>query len=155
MDKFSNDQERERTKITLSLGIIAMSVGLISLVGNFVNTTGYSIYIYSLVYSTFGIASLFLIIYIIRTAAHYKSREEGKIDEYYISDRTRNFFYDEAINTFGVGFYGFLGAATFQITYKLSGNAEIGLVLAGLLLIIFLVAAYLLSRRARKIDKIK
>jgi hypothetical protein len=155
MDKLGNNLEKERIKINLSFGILAMSIGLISLVKNFVNTSGYSKYIHLLVGSTFGAASVFLILYIVFTAARYKSREVGEVDDFYVSNGTTNFFYDEAINIFAVGFFVTFGSFILGLSLKLCGMRWVGWVLGGLILIIFFIGIYLLSGRAKKIDKIK
>ena len=155
MDKLNNDLERERIKITLSLGIIAMSVGLISLVKNLIDASGYSIYIHSLVYCTFGFASIFLIFYIILTAARYKSREIGRVDGYYISNGVRNFFYNEAVNVFVIGFSSTLGVLGWDLSFKLSGKKWVGYVVSGIVLAIFLLIMAILDVRSRRIDKIK
>jgi hypothetical protein len=155
MGEAGNDLEKERIKITLSFGIMAMSIGLISLVKNFINTSGYSIYIHYLVYCTFGFASIFLILYIILTAARYKSREVGQIEDYYISNGVRNFFYDEAINIFVIGFFITIGLSGSNLFSKLSGKKWVGYVAAGIILVVFLLIMTLLDLRSKRIDKIK
>jgi hypothetical protein len=145
------DLEKEKIRINLSFGMIAIYLGGLKIVIDFIDKSGVLKYFGYFFYGTLTSTILLLVLYVISTAAKYKSIESNFIDDYfYITEKTRNFFYDFAINGLAIGFFNILLMFLISAISKYSNHGWIGWVVGPL--IIFIVI-HLLGRKTDKIKK--
>lgn len=85
--------EKESLKITLSLGMIAIYIGLLKMLIDFTDTTHKELqYPNYIAIGLWGISILLLILYVVFTAVKYRSTENFSF--FFISDQARQYLYD-------------------------------------------------------------
>lgn len=124
------DFEKEKFKINLSFGLIAIYTAFLVFVDYDINQTGFLRYLALFFYGSFGITCFFLFLFIIFTAAKYRDSKINFMEGYLtLSEKKREYFYNMAFYSLGLGFFTSINLFSFDLAIKYTGKIWVGFII--------------------------
>lgn len=139
--------EKDKIRLTISFGMASIFIGLLKYLQTYITSEGPLSFLFLVYEGVFTVSILCLVIYVILTAAKYKAKNPGTIDDdLYISEKFRNHFYDYAIDGLAIGLFNAISMTAYELLSRYVKHEWMGITLA---IIIALIIKILLTSWAR------